>query len=96
MAIEPKEQEIEELLKTYFETWEKFLSYEQLLDEANNRWMDAKGRLFEKRSREHCEAVLNSLQKKIEDSGEDKYRILAQDVKFWIEADPGSKKLKYV
>ena len=96
MAKETKQQEIEELLKTYFEAWENFLYYEQLLDEANNRWMDAKGRLFEKRSREHCEAVMNLLQQKTAESGVDKYRILAQDLKFWIEADPGRNKLRQV
>jgi phosphomevalonate kinase len=94
MANETKEQETERLLQQYFESWKNVLYQEQLLDEANSRWMKAKSRLFEKRSRDHCEAVLNFLQKKTEESGEDKYRVLAQDLKFWIEANPRQKKLK--
>ena len=94
MARETKEQEIERLLQRYFESWKDLLYQEQLLDEANTRWMKAKSHLFEKRSREHCEALLNFLHKRVEESGEDKYRILAQDLKFWLEADPRERKLK--
>ena len=95
MGRETKEEEIGRLLQEYFESWEQFLYYEQLLEEANTRWIKAKSPLFEKRSREHCEAVLNHLQKKAEESREDKYKVLAQDVRFWIEADPGTKKLNH-
>ena len=94
MAREKKEEEIERLLQQYVEGWKNLLYQEQLLDEANTRWMKAKSRLFEKRSRDHCEALLNFLQRKVEESGEDEYRVLAQDLKFWIEADPRQKKLK--
>ena len=96
MANETKEQEIEDLLREYFEAWEQLLYYEELIDEATSRWTDAKTMLFEKRSREHCEAVMNLLQQKTEESGEDKYKILAQDVRFWIEADPNRKQLRQV
>jgi phosphomevalonate kinase len=94
MTREKKEQEIEKLLQQYFKSWEDLLYQEQLLDEANIRWMKAKSRLFEKRSRDHCKSVLDYLQEKMQESGEDKYSVLAQDLKFWIEADPGEKKLK--
>ena len=96
MAKKTSEQEIEDLLQKYFETWEQLLYYEELVEEATGRWMAAKAMLFEKRSREHCEAVMNLLQQRAAESGEDKYRILAQDVKFWIEADPGRKELRQV
>lgn len=56
--------------------------------------MEAKSRLFEKRSREHCEAVLNHLQEKMKESSDPKYYNLAVDIEFWIEADPREKKLK--
>lgn len=96
MAKNPKEQEIKKLLQNYFQAWEQLLYHEKLLNVANDRWMEAKSGLFEKRSREHCETVLDFLQKKIAESEKEKYRILEQDVKFWIDADLGRKMLRYV